>query len=109
MFLAPTVSSLRFNRAERECQAGYLQGPCHASASKIGTKHPGFGLASSWSGASFQVGDKLRQRAADGLRQGFDQGIQRISAENFRFRRHRRPTQIRRPRDDEAEDRWLGV
>jgi hypothetical protein len=72
MFLAPTVSSLRSNRAEREVSGRVITRPVPVEglgkwAVNIGV----FAEMNFVAARAFGPGDKLRQKVADGFRQSW--------------------------------------
>ena len=90
MFLAPTVSSLRYNRAEREVSGRVITRPV-----------PMAGLSKE--AVNTGSGDKLRQKVDGGFRQSCREHM------GFSFRWLRRPIQTHRRRVGEGADQSSGV
>ena len=104
MFLAPTVSSLRSNRAEREVlvRASTRTVPLEGLG-KLAVNSGVFAEMNFVAERAFGPGDKLRQKVADGFRQS------RSWNRDFSFRRRRQPIQTRRPHAGEGADQSSGA
>jgi hypothetical protein len=110
MFLAPTVSSLRSNRAEREVSGWAITRLVPlVGLSKWAVNGGVFAELNFVAERAFWLGDKLRQKVADGFRQSWIETIALRENRDFSFRRRRRPIQTRRPRVGEPADQSRGV
>ena len=104
MFLAPTVSSLRYNRAEREVSGRVITRTVPPEGLGNWPVNSGvFAEMNFVAKRAFGPGDKLRQKVDGGFRQSCREHM------GFSFRWLRRPIQTHRRRVGEGADQSSGV